>query len=207
MQITNSNKLAGVCLIAAFSIGGLFACNSNDHRSSDNNNADADTVAISNNNNSTATADKGASKDTTVATATKKKRRASIMMPAGNSDMSPQSAMMKDKEGVYNKVQVMPEFPGGQDALASYVNNHIEYPQQAIDNNTTGTVRVSFVIDEKGKVTDTRLLNGNGNKLGNGLDEEALRVINNMPAWKPGKVHGKSVKTRLELPITFQFES
>jgi TonB family protein len=131
-----------------------------------------------------------------------KKGKTSIMMPMGNKEK-----MMMDKEGVYNNAEVMPEFPGGQDALANYVNNHIEYPQQAIDRNTTGTVKVSFVVDEKGKVTKAQLMNANGEKVGNGLDEEALRVVNTMPAWKPGKVKGKTVKTRLELPITFQFEA
>ena len=113
--------------------------------------------------------------------------------------------MVKDKEGVYNKAQVMPQFPGGQNALATYVNNHVEYPQQAIDNNTTGTVMVSFVVDEKGKVTDAHVI---GNQLAkDGLNLEAVRVVNNMPDWKPGKVKGKNVKTRLELPINFQLEA
>jgi TonB family protein len=113
--------------------------------------------------------------------------------------------MVMDKEGVYNKAQVMPQFPGGQDALADYVNNHVEYPQQAIDNNTTGTVMVSFVVDEKGKVENAHVIGKQAPK--DGLDKEALRVVNNMPDWKPGKVRGRNVKTRLELPINFQLEA
>jgi TonB family protein len=113
--------------------------------------------------------------------------------------------MVKDKEGVYNKAQVMPQFPGGQHALATYVNNHVEYPQQAIDNNTTGTVMVSFVVDEKGRVKDAHVI---GNQMPkDGLDQEAIRVVNNIPDWRPGKVRGKNVKTRLELPINFQLEA
>jgi len=92
----------------------------------------------------------------------------------------------------------------GQNALDDYVNNHIEYPQQAIDDNTSGTIRVSFVVDEKGNVTRAHII---GNKLGNGLDEQALKVVSNMPTWKPGKVNGRNVKTRLELPISFQVEA
>jgi len=126
------------------------------------------------------------------------------MMPAGSNDASAKTEMVKDKEGVYSNVQVMPEFPGGQKALANYVNNHVEYPQQAIDDNTTGTVKVSFVVDENGKITSAHLINGS--KVGKGLDEEALKVVNGMPSWKPGKVKGKNVKTRLELPISFQFD-
>jgi len=109
------------------------------------------------------------------------------------------------REGVYNSAEVMPAFPGGNDGLSSYVNEHLQYPQRAIDDNTAGTVKVSFVVDEKGKVINAHLM-GN-EKVGNGLDEEALRVVNTMPAWKPGKVKGKNVKTRLELPISFQLEA
>lgn len=110
----------------------------------------------------------------------------------------------KDREGVYTRAEAMPEFPGGQAALDDYVNNNIEYPQQAIDNNTSGTIKVSFVVDEQGKVQSAHVI---GSPLGNGLDEQALRVVSNMPTWKPGKVKGKNVKTRLELPIAFQVEA
>ena len=89
--------------------------------------------------------------------------------------------------------------------MARHLNNHLDYTQQAIDDNTTGTVRVSFVVDEHGNVTGAHLVNGG--KIGNGLDEQALKVVGNMPAWKPGKVNGKNVKTRLELPINFQLEA
>lgn len=194
------HKLTGVCLLAGFSICGMIACNSDDYRSSDSkNSSDSSSISGGNINSADSAANTAASK---TAKAVHKKGKTSVMMPMGNKEK-----MVMDREGVYNNAEVMPEFPGGQDALANYVNNHVEYPQQAVDDNTTGTVKVSFVIDEKGKVTGAQLMNGNGGKIGNGLDEEALRVVNDMPAWKPGKVKGKSVKTRLELPITFQFEA
>jgi TonB family protein len=199
MQFTIMHKLTGVCLLTGFSICGMIACNSDDYRSSDSKNS-SDSSSISGGNiNSADSAANAASK---TAKAVHKKGKTSVIMPMGNKEK-----MVMDKEGVYNNAEVMPEFPGGQDALANYVNNHVEYPQQAIDDNTTGTVKVSFVIDENGKVTGAQLMNGNGAKIGKGLDEEALRVVNSMPAWKPGKVKGKNVKTRLELPITFQFEA
>jgi TonB family protein len=130
----------------------------------------------------------------------KKKGRMTIKMPSGSN----REKMMKDKDGVYNWAEAAPEFPGGQNALDNYVNNNIDYPEKAVDDNTAGTVRVSFVVDEHGKVTRAHII---GNKLGNGLDEQALKVVSNMPAWKPGKVNGKNVKTRLELPIAFQVEA
>src|SRR4029077_10888004 len=131
---------------------------------------------------------------------TKRTGKALVTMPVSSKDK-----MIKDKDGVYNHAEVMPEFPGGQDALANYVENNLNYPQQAIDDNTMGTVRISFVVDKDGKVTDPRIINDK--KIGNGLDEEALKVVNQMPTWKPGKVKGKNVKTRLELPITFQLSA
>src|SRR5882757_2236351 len=202
MQITIMQKLTGVCLITGISVFGMIACNNDDYRTSDNKNS-SDSITNSGvssaNNAAVDTANAAASK---TAKAVHRKGKTSVMMPMANKEK-----MMMDKEGVYNNAEVMPEFPGGQDALANYVNNHVEYPQQAIDDNITGTVKVSFVIDEKGKVTGAQLMNGNSGKIGKGLDEEALRVVNDMPAWKPGKVKGKTVKTRLELPITFQFEA
>jgi TonB family protein len=100
---------------------------------------------------------------------------------------------------------IAPEFPGGQQALDNFVNEHIKYPQDAIDNDVTGVVRVAFTVDENGRISKARLINPQ--KIGEGLDEEALRVVNSMPEWKPGTLHGKKVKTRLELPISFQVES
>ncbi len=208
MQVTIMQKLTGVCLITGLSVCGMIACNSDDYKSSDNKNS-SDSIANTGASSAGKTAmdtanaamDTANAAITRTAKAVHKKGKTSVMMP-----MADKEKMTLDKDGVYSNAEVMPEFPGGQDALANYVNNHVEYPQQAIDDNTTGTVRISFVIDEKGKVTGAQLVNGNGAKVGKGLDEEALRVVNSMPAWKPGKVKGKTVKTRLELPITFQFE-
>jgi protein TonB len=81
------------------------------------------------------------------------------------------------------------------------MESSLDYPQHALDDNKEGTVRVSFVIDENGNVMAPVVI---GNKLGEGLDEEAIDLIKKMPKWKPGTVKGKNVKTRLDLPITFQ---
>jgi len=113
------------------------------------------------------------------------------------------TGMRPDKDGVYEMTDVQPTYPGGQEALESYVNNNITYQQPALDENVEGTVNVQFVVDENGKVTNAKTI---GKELGNGLDEEAVRVISNMPKWTPGKVKGKNVKTRLVLPITFKIE-
>ncbi|HVU54495.1 MAG TPA: energy transducer TonB [Puia sp.] len=193
-----NNKVTRICVIVAISMGALAACTdqSND-KTGDRSPITTDTSSTAGNATSGYATKDASSSSTTVA---KRKARTTISMPAENKDR-----MVMDKEGVYNKAQVMPQFPGGQDALATYVNNHVDYPQQAIDNNTTGTVMVSFVVDEKGKVKSAHVIGSQAPR--DGLDQEALRVVNNMPDWKPGKVRGKNVKTRLELPINFQLEA
>src|SRR6478672_11137001 len=108
-----------------------------------------------------------------------------------------------DKDGVYEMTDTRPMYPGGQAALENFVNNNIEYQQPAIDENTEGTVNVQFVIDENGNVTNAKAI---GKELGNGLDQEAVRVISNMPKWTPGKVKGKNVKTRVVLPVAYKIE-
>jgi len=113
------------------------------------------------------------------------------------------TGMKPDKDGIYEMTDVRPAYPGGQTALDNYINNNVEYQQAAIDNNTEGKVDVEFVIDEKGNVTDAKRI---GKELGGGLDDEAVKVISNMPKWTPGKVKGKNVKTRLVLPITYKIE-
>lgn len=74
-------------------------------------------------------------------------------------------------------------------------------PQIAIDDNKEGTVNVQFIVDENGNVTNAKLI---GNNLGDGLGDEAVRVISKMPKSEPGKVKGKNVKTRLTLPVTYK---
>lgn len=107
-----------------------------------------------------------------------------------------------DVEGFYTNVY--PAYPGGNNALASYFQNNIQYPQDAIDNGVDGIVNISFTVDEKGKVGSPRIVN---KKIGYGLEEEAMRVFNKMPTWKAGALKGKNVKTRYTLPVRFQLES
>ena len=108
-----------------------------------------------------------------------------------------------DQDGIYEMTDTRPAYPGGQQALENYVNNNIEYQQPAIDDNTEGTVNVQFIVDENGNVTNAKEI---GKELGNGLDQEAVRVISNMPKWTPGKVKGKNVKTRVVLPVAYKIE-
>jgi len=144
------------------------------------------------------------SADTTTAKATataKKKGRASAAI---DKDEIKNAKVEKDKNGVYIKAEVMPVYEGNDQALTDYINSKIVYPEQAVENNVEGTVRVQFVVDEKGTVSDVKTV---GTKLGYGLEEEAVSVVRNLPKWTPGKVKGKNVKTRLSVPITYKLES
>lgn len=91
----------------------------------------------------------------------------------------------------------MPEFRGN---LLKYVAEHVVYPEIAKENDIQGTVYIGFVINEKGKVTDVTLVRG----VDPLLDKEALKVVENLPDWKPGKQSGKNVKVRMNIPIKFQ---
>ncbi|MBO4371504.1 MAG: energy transducer TonB [Bacteroidales bacterium] len=97
-------------------------------------------------------------------------------------------------------VEDMPEFKGGEKALLKYIAEHVNYPEMAKENDIQGTVYVGFVVNEKGKVTNVSVLRG----VDPLLDKEAIKVIENLPDWKPGKQSGKNVKVRMQVPIKFQ---
>jgi len=135
-------------------------------------------------------------------TTTKKKGKVSTMMMAASEKAAEtKGASNTDAQGYYNSVEVLPTYPGGQSALDQFINDNVTYPDKAIDNNKEGTVVVRFGIDENGKVTNAKV---NSPVVGDGLEEEALSVINKMPAWTPGTVKGKKVKSYYALPIRFQ---
>lgn len=108
--------------------------------------------------------------------------------------------MEEDKNGIYNYAEVKPMYPGGEKSLEDFVQNHITYPQDAVDNGVEGTVTVTFAVDENGKVYSPVI---KGDRLGYGLDDEAMKVVEAMPKWTPGRIKGKNVKTYYDLPITF----
>lgn len=103
------------------------------------------------------------------------------------------------EEQIFTIVEEMPSFPGGEEALMKYLGNNIRYPAIAKDAGIQGTVYVTFVVEKDGEVTNVRVLRD----IGGGTAEEAIRVVENMPDWKPGKQRGKSVKVQYNLPIRF----
>jgi periplasmic protein TonB len=100
---------------------------------------------------------------------------------------------------IYTFVQEFPTFPGGEGAMAAYLRKHINYPPIARENNIQGKVFINFVVDKEGNIKDVKVLRG----IGYGCDEEAVRVVKQMPPWKPGKQNGRSVPVSLNVPINF----
>jgi len=94
---------------------------------------------------------------------------------------------------------VFPSFKGGPEALSSYLKKNIRYPELAKFKGTSGVVYVAFTVDAIGSVTDIEISHG----IGNGCDEEAIRVIKSMPDWNPGRQAGMAVPVRFNLPIKF----
>ncbi|MFN4812283.1 MAG: TonB family protein [Bacteroidota bacterium] len=97
--------------------------------------------------------------------------------------------------------EVMPVFPGGDEALLKYLQKNINYPPMAKENGVKGTVYVGFVIDANGKAVMLHIVRGV--KGGKDLEEEAMRVIANMPAWSTGMHNGRPVAVKYNLPIKF----
>ena len=103
---------------------------------------------------------------------------------------------------VFVIVEDMPEFPGGELALRQWISNNVKYPVIAAENGVQGKVYVTFVVDRDGSVTNARIARG----VDPSLDQEALRVVNNLPKWKPGKQRGKPVRVSYTVPINFQLQ-
>ena len=100
----------------------------------------------------------------------------------------------------FASVEVLPEFDGGMKGWGKYLQKNLKYPPIARENNITGRVIMSFVVEKNGQLTDIKVLRG----IGGGCDEEAVRVLKNAPAWTPGKQNGRSVRVAYTMPIFFQ---
>ena len=104
---------------------------------------------------------------------------------------------------VFQFVEQMPSFPGGEAALMKYLSSHINYPSIARENGIQGTVVVQFVVNTDGTIVNVKPV---GQKKGGGLEEEAVRVVKSMPNWTPGKQNGRAVRVQFSLPIRFKLQ-
>ncbi|HTN18610.1 MAG TPA: TonB family protein [Chitinophagaceae bacterium] len=105
----------------------------------------------------------------------------------------------KAEPEIFKVVEQNPEFPGGEAALYKYLAENVRYPEKATNANQQGTVRVKFVVNEDGSISQVSV----ARELGFGMDEEAKRVVAGMPRWKPGRNNGKAVKVYFQVPIKF----
>ena len=98
-------------------------------------------------------------------------------------------------------VDKLPEFPGGMQAMMTFLRKEIKYPQQCAQQGIEGRSHVTFVVNKKGKLTKIKVMKSAGHKL---LDKEAIRAVKAMPKWIPGEHEGKTVSVRMTLPVSFK---
>lgn len=115
-------------------------------------------------------------------------------------EVKPDTIDVQDE--VLNVVEVMPEFPGGSKALMSYLAENIKYPKEAENAGMQGRVVVQFVVNTDGSIEDAKIARA----VDPLLDQEAIRVINAMPKWKPGMQDGKKVRVKYTVPIMFRLK-
>ena len=106
------------------------------------------------------------------------------------------------EQEIFQIVEEMPAFPGGEQKLMEYVAKNIKYPQIARETGIQGRVFVGFVVEPDGSISNVKLLRG----IGGGCDEEAMRVIKSLPKWKPGKQRGKPVRVSYQIPVFFKLQ-
>lgn len=104
------------------------------------------------------------------------------------------------QDEIFQSVEDPPEYPGGSKALMKYLNDSIRYPQEAKERGIQGRVIVQFVIDTLGNICEERVVRSIDPQLGG----EAVRLVRNMPQWKPGKVRGHLQRVRFTIPVTFK---
>ena len=108
----------------------------------------------------------------------------------------------QSKERVFDVVENMPEFPGGQDSLMNFLMHTIKYPKEAMEKGIQGRVVAKFIVEKDGQVSTPKVVRS----VYPALDEEALRVIRCMPKWKPGKQNGREVRVFFILFVTFRMK-
>jgi periplasmic protein TonB len=116
-----------------------------------------------------------------------------VPMPA----MKAEENIVEDE--IFRVVESAPEFPGGEEGLYAFLHKHTVYPQFAKEVGISGKVYITFVVEKDGRITDAKVVRG----IGGGCDEEALRVVNMMPTWKPGLQRGHAVRVQFIMDIKF----
>lgn len=100
---------------------------------------------------------------------------------------------------IFQVVEQLPEFPGGDEALFKYLSDNLIYPDRAREAGIEGRVMVGFVVEPDGRISNVKVIRSKAAA----LDDEAIRVVKAMPKWKAGKQRGKAVRVQYQIPITF----
>ena len=107
----------------------------------------------------------------------------------------------KDDDEVFNQVDVMPEYPGGMNAMFEFIQKNVKYPESAKEKGIEGKVYVQFVVEKDGSLSSFNIARGVCEE----IDAEAIRVLKMMPKWKPGTENGKPVRVQYMMPFNFKF--
>ena len=127
----------------------------------------------------------------------------SLMALFGLTTVSAQKTVVaKKNQQVFDVVEKMPEYPGGQAALFEYLQKNVKYPADAEKKKVEGRVLVTFIVNTDGSITDIEVVR----KTFPSLDAEAVRVISGMPRWKPGEQKGQKVRVKYTVPLTFRLK-
>ena len=107
-----------------------------------------------------------------------------------------------DNDKVFDVVEEMPKFPGGDEGMMQFLNSEVKYPKEALEKGTQGRVVVTFIVNTDGSVSDPKVVKS----VNPALDAEAIRVVNAMPKWTPGKQNGHTVRVKFTIPVTFRLK-
>ena len=121
---------------------------------------------------------------------------------AGQARLATPKRAVKVDGKIYDLVEESPKFPGGMAKLGQYLGENLKYPESAQKAKAEGRVFVRFIVTKEGDITNVQILKG----IGHGADEEAVRVVSQMPRWEPAMQDGKAVNVQYHLPINFQLE-
>ena len=110
------------------------------------------------------------------------------------------TAQTKKNDMLFSVVEVMPQYPGGQIAMMKYIMENMKYPEQAMKKGIQGRVAVSFIVEKDGSISDVKPILS----VHPLLNKEAVRVVESMPKWSPGKQNGKPVRVRFNVPVMFK---
>lgn len=129
-------------------------------------------------------------------------KRFNLIVRGTADDLRPITPRYDESNKVFDVVEQMPSFPGGQGALMQYIANNVRYPVNAQVNGVQGRVVVSLVVETDGSISNVEVVRSVSPE----LDQEAIRVVSNMPKWIPGKQNGKPIRVRYNVPVSFRLQ-